>query len=111
MLFRSTVKLDKSKFLGKDKLVEQSNGALTRRIIGFEMTGRGPSRPGYALMDTSGKKVGHCTSGGPSPTLGKAIGLGFLPLSMLDIGTEFLVDCRGKTVSAKVVPTPFYRRP
>ncbi len=105
-----TVKLDKADFLGKAKLVEQDQGALSRRIIGFEMLGRGSARPGYLLVDPSGKVVGKCTSGGPSPTLGKAIGLGFLPLSMVEVGTEFFVDCRGKSIPARVTPTPFYRR-
>jgi aminomethyltransferase len=51
-----------------------------------------------------------CTSGGPSPTLGSSIGLGYLPASMTAIGTPFSVDCRGKTIEAKVVKTPFYKR-
>lgn len=105
-----TVKLDKPKFLGRNALLEQSQGGLRRRIVGFEVTGRGSARPGYSLKDYTGKTVGHCTSGGPSPTLGKAIGLGFLPLAMTRIGTEFLVDCRGKDISARVVKTPFYTR-
>jgi aminomethyltransferase len=105
-----TVKLDKSDFIGKTALVKQSLGSLERRIAGFEMLGRGAARPGYELLDSTGHLVGRCTSGGPSPTLGKAIGLGFLPLAMTEVGTEILVDCRGKSVPARVVQTPFYRR-
>jgi aminomethyltransferase len=55
--------------------------------------------------------VGVCTSGAPSPTLGKSIGLGYLPAAMATIDTEFLVDCRGRDIAAKVVKTPFYKRP
>lgn len=106
-----TVKLDKPDFLGKSALKKQLDVGLRRRIVGFEMVGRASARPGYELCDSSGKAVGRCTSGGPSPTLGTAIGLGFLPLSLTPIGTEFLVDCRGKLNPARVVPTPFYRRP
>ena len=51
-----------------------------------------------------------CTSGAPSPTLGKSIGLGYLPVDLASPGTPFLVDCRGRDIEAKVVPTPFYRR-
>jgi aminomethyltransferase len=51
-----------------------------------------------------------CTSGGPSPTLGKSIGLGYLPPELAEPGSEIQVDGRGKAISAKVVPTPFYRR-
>ena len=78
--------------------------------MGFEMTGRGVARHGYPLQNTDGKEVGICTSGAPSPTLGKSIGLGYLPASMAAVGTEFLVDCRGRGIAAKVAATPFYKR-
>jgi aminomethyltransferase len=105
------VKLDKPDFIGKSALLAVREKGLTRRIVGFEMTGRGIARHGYPLCDANGTAVGVCTSGGPSPTLGKSIGLGYLPLGLADIGTQFQVDCRGKPVSAVVVRTPFYRRP
>jgi aminomethyltransferase len=75
------------------------------------MTGRGIARHGYPLLASDGTAVGVCTSGGPSPTLGKNIGLGYLPADMTEIGTKILVDCRGKHVEAQVVKTPFYKRP
>ena len=62
-------------------------------------------------MSLEGQVVGVCTSGGPAPTLGKNIGLGYLPVELTEVGTEFLVDCRGKHVPAVVVKTPFYKRP
>jgi aminomethyltransferase len=105
------VKLDKPNFIGKSALLAVKARGLTRRIVGFEMTGRGIARHGYPLCDKAGSPVGVCTSGGPSPTLGKSIGLGYLPLGMAEVGAEFQVDCRGKAVSATVVRTPFYRRP
>ncbi len=52
-----------------------------------------------------------CTSGSPGPTVGKTIGLGYLPTQLSEVGSRFLVDCRGKDVEAVVVKTPFYRRP
>ena len=58
----------------------------------------------------AGAKVGVCTSGSPGPTVGKNIGLGYLPKTMSEVGSEFLVDCRGRTVEAVVVKTPFYTR-
>jgi aminomethyltransferase len=54
--------------------------------------------------------VGVCTSGSPAPTVGKNIGLGYVPASMSAIGTSLLVDCRGRLVEARVVKTPFYKR-
>jgi aminomethyltransferase len=55
--------------------------------------------------------VGVCTSGSPGPTVGKNIGLGYLPAELSEVGTRFLVDCRGKNIEAVVVKTPFYKRP
>jgi aminomethyltransferase len=105
-----TVKLDKPGFVGKEALVRVKAEGSARALVGFEVTGRGIARHGYALLGTSGAPVGLCTSGSPSPTLGKNIGLGYLPTALSKVGTEFAVDCRGKTVEAVVVPTPFYKR-
>jgi aminomethyltransferase len=105
-----TVKFEKSDFLGKAALLKAKEAGLAKLLVGFEVTGRGSARSGYALLDTSKNQVGRCTSGGPSPTLGKPIGLGFLPSEMTEVGTEFLVDCRGKHLPAVVVKTPFYKR-
>jgi len=104
------VKLDKPNFTGKAALEAVKERGLSRILVGFEMTGRGISRHGYPLCDSEGKEFGLCTSGGPSPTLGKSIGLGYVPLASSAIGTELLVDCRGKKIPARIVKTPFYKR-
>lgn len=105
------VKLDKpGGFLGRDALVKVKADGPKRTIVGFEMVGRGIGRHGYPLLSMSGEPLGVCTSGGPSPTLGKSIGLGYLPIAHSAIGTSFLVDCRGKSIEAKVVKPPFYKR-
>jgi aminomethyltransferase len=104
------VKLDKPMFVGKEALAKVKASPLPRKLIGFEVTGRGIARHGYPLRDESGKEVGLCTSGSPGPTIGKNIGLGYLPSEMTAVGTKFLVDCRGKNVEAVVVKTPFYKR-
>ncbi len=103
-------KLDKPPFVGQRALRSIKENGLRRRLVGFEMTGRGIARHGYPLLDTQGVPVGHCTSGGPSPTLGKSIGLGYVPLASSALGTELLVDCRGKKIPAQIVKTPFYKR-
>jgi aminomethyltransferase len=106
-----TVKLDKpGGFLGRDAIARVKAEGPQRVIVGFEMTGRGIARHGYPLLSTSGETIGVCTSGGPSPTLGKSIGLGYVPPSLAAIDTPLLVDCRGKSIEAKVVKTPFYKR-
>jgi aminomethyltransferase len=104
------VKLDKGDFVGREALLAVKAKPLPRKLVGFEVTGRGIARHGYPLLDRDGKPVGVCTSGSPGPTLGKNIGLGYLPASMAEIGTVFAVDCRGKAIDAVVVKTPFYRR-
>lgn len=106
-----SVKLEKPRFLGREALVAAKERGLERRLVGFEVTGRGVARHGYPLLSEDGRTVGICTSGGPAPTLGKNIGLGYLPTALTSVGTRFQVDCRGKCVEAVVVPTPFYKRP
>ena len=106
-----TVKLDKPEFVGKAALEQVVREGPKRKLVGFEMVGRGIARHGYPLLGAQGTRIGVCTSGAPSPTLGKNIGLGYVPAEMAHIGTEMAVDCRGKPVAAQVVKTPFYRRP
>ena len=103
-------KLDKAMFVGKEALAAVKAAPLTRKLVGFETTGRGIARAGYPLKDATGNVVGKCTSGSPGPTVGKNIGLGYLPTELTAVGTKFLVDCRGKDIEAVVVKTPFYKR-
>ncbi len=105
------VKMDKGDFVGRAALVAVKAAGLARKLVGFEVTGRGIARHGYPLLDARGTAVGVCTSGSPGPTVGKNIGLGYLPAEMSAVGTEFQVDCRGKSATAVVVKTPFYKRP
>lgn len=104
------VKLKKGEFMGSDALAKAKADGLHRKLVGFEMTGRGIARHGYPIVDASGEKIGIVTSGSPSPTLGKNIGLGYVPIETSEVGSPLLVEIRGKTVEAVVVPTPFYKR-
>jgi aminomethyltransferase len=104
------VKLDKGDFVGRDALKRIKSEPLARKLVGFEVAGRGVARHGYPLRDRQGAQVGVCTSGSPAPTVGKNIGLGYLPSAMSEVGQVFFVDCRGKNVEAIVVKTPFYKR-
>jgi aminomethyltransferase len=104
------VKLGKEDFVGKAALEAIKASPLPRKLVGFEVTGKGIARHGYSLLDKSGAAVGICTSGSPAPTVGKNIGLGYVPANLAELGTEIQVDCRGKAVSAVVVKTPFYKR-
>ncbi len=105
-----TVKLKKPGFIGKAALEGIHAAGLERKLVGFVMIGRGIARQGYPLLDKAGNEVGKCTSGAPAPALGKNIGLGYLPIAMTGLGTELVVDCRGRKIDAVVVKTPFYKR-
>jgi glycine cleavage system T protein (aminomethyltransferase) len=105
-----TVKLGAGDFIGKEALLKIKARPPERQVVGFEMVGRGIARHGYAISSISGQPLGVCTSGAPSPTLGKNIGLGYVPPSHAAIGSELSIDCRGRSVPARVVKTPFYRR-
>lgn len=105
-----TVKLGAGDFIGRSALVRIKEQAPARQLVGFEMVGRGIARHGYPIVSPSGERLGVCTSGAPAPTLGKNIGLGYVPPSHAAVGTELSIDCRGRPVAARVVETPFYRR-
>ncbi|MEM7449227.1 MAG: glycine cleavage system aminomethyltransferase GcvT [Myxococcota bacterium] len=104
-----TVKLDRGPFLGREAL-RTLKETTSRKLVGFEMIGRGTGRQGYPILDEEGNPVGTVTSGCPSPTLGKSIGLGYVPKHMAKIGTSFEIGIRHKVVEARVVKTPFYKR-
>jgi aminomethyltransferase len=104
------VKFDKPAFVGKDALLAQKQAGMTRKLVGFEMTGKGIARSGYPLCDAQGDAIGICTSGSPGPTVGKSIGLGYVPNERSAVGTPIFVDCRGKKIEAVVAKTPFYKR-
>jgi aminomethyltransferase len=104
------VKPAKGAFLGREVLARQLEEGVERKLVGFEMQGRRIARHGYAALH-DGAEVGRVTSGTHSPTLGKAIGLAYLPTGLAEPGVEFGVDIRGKSEPAVVVPTPFYKAP
>ncbi len=105
------VSLDEAKgdYLGRSVLEPQKRNGTQRRLIGFEMVGRGIARHGYPVF-VKGHEVGAVTSGTYAPFLQKNIGLSYLPSEHAVNGTEFDVEIRGRRVPARVVPTPFYKR-
>jgi aminomethyltransferase len=103
------VKLDKLDFLGKSALQKQKAEGSRRTLAGFEMIGRGIARDGYEVR-IEDQPVGWVTSGGPSPTLNKNIGLCILPFDRARQGGAIQIMVRNQPVDAKLVPTPFYKR-
>lgn len=103
------VKLDKGDFIGRAALVAQREKGVARKLVGFEVTGRGIARDGFEVF-LDGAGAGWVTSGGPSPTLGKNIGLCYLPAARAVAGTTIGILIRGQLVEAQTTSTPFYRR-
>jgi aminomethyltransferase len=103
------VKMKKGDFQGREALVQQKAEGVPRKLVGFEMVDRGIARHGYPAKTASGE--GIVTSGTHSPTLGKPIGLALLPTAASAVGTAFEVDIRGRAARARIVETPFYKRP
>jgi aminomethyltransferase len=103
------VKFEKGDFVGRKALFEQQQKGIRRLLTGFEMTGRGIARDGYEVL-VEGAPAGWVTSGGPSPTLNKNIGLAYLPISCAQPGKTIQVVIRSQPVEAATRPFPFYKR-
>ncbi len=104
-------KMDKPDFIGRSALAQAKDRGLTRTLVGLEMTERGIARDGYRVLDSSGKEIGYVTSGSFAPFLKKNIALAYVPLEFSELGSTLKVEIRNQPVAAKVVPTPFYKRP
>jgi aminomethyltransferase len=102
------VKMKKGDFQGREALAKQKESGVPRKLVGFEVTGRGIARHGYPL--TVDGSAGIVTSGTQTPTVGKPIGLAYVPAKRTAPGTPLAIDVRGRGIPAVVVPTPFYRR-
>jgi aminomethyltransferase len=105
-----SVDASKGEFLGREALEAQKRNGPPRRLVGFEMVGRGIARHGHRVL-LGGEEVGVVTSGTYAPYLRKNIGLCYLPAAHAAVGTSFEVEIRDRPVAARVVPTPFYKRP
>jgi aminomethyltransferase len=107
------VKFSKPSFLGREALLQQRERGLTRKLVGFEMVGRGIARHGHAIASAHAGElatVGHVTSGAPGLSVGKNIGLGYVPAELAELGTRLEILIRDKPIEARVCPTPFYKR-
>ena len=97
-------------FLNSENLKAQKEAGVTRKLVAFEMIDRGIPRHDYEIGDANGNVVGLVTSGTQSPSLEKAIGLGYVPTAMTALGTEIFILVRGKALKAVVVSLPFYKK-
>ncbi len=104
-------KMEKGDFIGRAALERARAAGLTRTLVGLEMIDRGIARDDYGVYNEAGEAVGVITSGSPSPTLGKNIALAYVPPPLAPLGTTLYVEIRTQRCKARVVPTPFYKRP
>ncbi|NWF79097.1 MAG: glycine cleavage system aminomethyltransferase GcvT [Chloroflexi bacterium] len=103
------VKLEKGEFVGRAALAAIKAQGPGRRLAGFELLGRGVARGDYPVHAVSGEPVGFVTTGMPSPTLGKPLGIAMVPVALSSEGSEFDVIIREKPVRARVIKMPFYK--
>lgn len=94
-------------FTSKEIFAKQKAEGVQRKLVGFEMIDKGIPRHGYEIKDQSGSSIGHVTSGTQSPSLGKAIGLGYVQTSFAAIDSEIYIQVRDKSLKAKVAKIPF----
>lgn len=96
-------------FIDRDVLLAQKQNGVTRKLVGFEMIDKGIPRHGYEIVDADGNVIGEVTSGTQSPSLKKAIGMGYVPTALSKAGSEIYISIRDKKLLAKVVKLPFYK--
>jgi aminomethyltransferase len=96
-------------FTNSEALQQQKQAGVERKLIGFEMIDRGIPRHDYEIVDADGNVIGKVTSGTQSPSLQKAIGLGYVKNEFAKEGTEIYISIRDNKVKAKVVKPPFYK--
>lgn len=96
-------------FVNSAALEAQKLAGVTRKLVGFELLDKGIPRHDYPITNAEGEVIGKVTSGTMSPTIGKAIGLGYVPTEMAAPGCDIFIEVRGKLLKAQVVKIPFVK--
>jgi aminomethyltransferase len=96
-------------FTNSASLQQQKQEGTKRKLVGFEMIDRGIPRHDYEIVDAEGNSIGKVTSGTQSPSLQKAIGMGYVKNEFAKEGAEIFINIRDNKVKAKVVKPPFYK--
>ena len=102
-------KFDKE-FTNSENLKKQKEAGVSKKLVGFEMVDRGIPRHDYEIADANGNIVGIVTSGTQSPSLGIAIGMGYVPTELSTPDSEIYIRIRNKDIKAKVVKMPFLKK-
>ncbi|MDT3403345.1 glycine cleavage system aminomethyltransferase GcvT [Mucilaginibacter terrae] len=98
-------------FTNSEALQQQKQQGISKKLVGFEMTERGIPRHDYEIVDADGNNIGRVTSGTQSPSLQKAIGLGYVNQALAKEGSEIFIKIRDNKVKAQVVKLPFTPQP
>jgi aminomethyltransferase len=96
-------------FVNSDQLKRQKEQGVSKKLVGFEMIDRGIPRHDYEIVDKDGNEIGIVTSGTQSPSLQKAIGMGYVKAELSKPDSEIFIKIRDKAVKAKVVKIPFLK--
>lgn len=96
-------------FMNDTYIKGHKENGTARKLVGFEMIDKGIPRHGYEIIDASGNVIGVVTSGTQSPSLNKAIGMGYVPTALAKPGNEIFISIRGKAIKASTVAIPFYK--
>ncbi|MES2376843.1 MAG: glycine cleavage system aminomethyltransferase GcvT [Bacteroidota bacterium] len=96
-------------FTNSVALAGQKAAGVSQKLVGFEMIDRGIPRHDYEIVDADGNNIGKVTSGTQSPSLQKAIGMGYVKTEFAKEGTEIYVKIRDNSIKAKIVKPPFYK--
>ncbi len=102
------VSFDKD-FIGKESLEKQKQEGVKEKLIGFEMLDRAIAREHYHIFK-NGQQIGEVTSGAPSPTLGKNIGMAYVATKYANEDEEIEIQVRNNMIKAKIVKMPFYKK-
>ena len=95
------------KFINYKDLKDQKERGVIRKLVGLELIDRGIARNGYSIVNSDGIEIGVITSGTMSPTLSKAIAMGYVLREFSSVGTQVFIKIRNNKIKANVVSLPF----
>jgi aminomethyltransferase len=104
------IKPDAKDFMGRTQILKHKEQGLAQKLVGFRMLEKGIPRETYKLLSKGGSPTGWVTSGTHSPTLDAPIGIGYVKTQDAELGTEIMVDIRGRQVKAQICKTPFIQK-
>lgn len=96
-------------FVNAEHLRIEKELGTSKQLVGFEMIGKGIPRRDYKIVDAEGEEIGNVTSGTMSPSLNKAIGMGYVDSELAKTGNTIYIEVRNKSIEALICDLPFYK--